>query len=616
MSSTELTLDNREIEFALKEWLHIENLSKFERFKDFDVDTIDLLVKEGHKFALEVMYPSRSEADRTGCKLENGKVKVPACIHEPYKKAYELGWASLKANPEFGGQGAPQILGMALSEGIAAANLGLSMYFGLTEGAAHLIEVFGTEALRQKYCQRMYTGEFLGSMCLSEPHAGSDVGASTTVAEPTGDGRYKIKGTKCWISGGASDLGKNTIHTVLARIKGAPEGTRGLSLFVVPTLHVADNGSVGESNDVEVASIEHKMGINCSSTCVLNFGENNNCYGWLLGEEGKGMANMFQLMNEARMGTATIGLALSSAAYQNTLDYAKERIQGSHINNMREADPPKVAIIEHPDVRLNLLNMKCRVEAIRALLYASADLLDISMASDNEKEKEEAEGIIQMLTPMCKAWATEVGLDVVRIGIQVLGGVGYTKDFPLEQFYRDLRITAIYEGTTGIQALDLIGRKMTMKNGAYFMLLMGRFGKMAEENSGHPVVGPIVQNWIQHCETLSEMAMGVQEVMTTRGMEGVALYATPFLMYCSSVTAGYFLLQQSLVVSEKLEALKAENNIGTDQYKAFLKTNSDALFYDNKLKTISYFVDVVLPQFESLLTIAKKRNFSPLDISL
>lgn len=335
MSSTELTIDERELNFALYEWLHLGDLKRFNRYQDFDKETTEMMLKEGITFSKEVIAPSNAPADREGAKLVNGRAIVPECLHAPYQKAYELGWAALKSNPEYGGQGAPITLTMAINEAMIGGNLSLTMYFALTEGSAHLIESYGTEFLKKTYIARMLAGEFVGTMCLSEPHAGSDVGACTTSAEPTGDGRYKIRGTKCWISSGDSNLGKNVIHAVLARVKGAANGTKGLSLFVVPMFTVNADGSIGANNHVTVPSIEHKMGINASVTAVLNFGEEGDCYGHLLGEENFGMAYMFQMMNEARMGTATLALGVCSASYQNALAYSKERIQGSHINEMK-----------------------------------------------------------------------------------------------------------------------------------------------------------------------------------------------------------------------------------------------------------------------------------------
>lgn len=616
MSSTELVVDSKDIRFVMNEWLQVSGLNKYSKFEDFDEDTINLLIEEGHKFSIEVISPTRSESDKEGCKFVDGRAIVPACLHEPYEQAYELGWASLTAPEEFGGQGAPHSVGLAVKEALIGANVGLSMYFGLTEGVCELLETFGTEELQKTYVERLVCGEFTGTMCLSEPQAGSDVGAGTTIAEPTGDGRYKIKGTKVWISSGDNDLGKNVIHAVLARLKGAPAGTKGLSLFIVPAFHVNDDGSVGDSNDVTLASIEHKMGINCSTTAVLNFGENDDCYGYLLGAENSGMSHMFQMMNGARMGVASIGLAVASAAYQNALAYAKERVQGPHINKMREPDPEKVAIIEHPDVRVMLMNMKARVEAIRALLYATTHFWDITRGSENENEIKEADGMLQLLTPMCKGWGCEVGLEVVSTGIQILGGVGYTQDFPLEQMYRDLRIAPIYEGTTGIQALDLVGRKLTMNNGALFMAILGKFNNLVKQNHDHPVLGALIQKWGKSGENLAETAMTMQSALGQHGMEGPALYATSLLMHFSAVTAGYFLLEQGLVASGKLDALKQDAQVADDGLAAFVKENSDAQFYDTKLKTIRHYINIVLPSYEVLTKPLKENNFDVLDVVL
>lgn len=615
MSSTELTFDMREIEFALNEWLQIEKLNDYKMYEDFDKETMNLLVKEGLNFAKEVVAPSRKESDQ-GCKMVDGQCVVPECIQEPYKQSYELGWASLNAKPEFGGQGAPFVVGMAVKEGMIGGNLGLTMYYGLTEGCAGLIEAFGSEKDVQKYVKRMITGEFTGTMCLSEPHAGSDVGAGSTVAEPVGDGRYKIKGTKCWISSGDNNLGSNVIHAVLARLKGAPSGTKGLSLFLVPKYNVADDGTVGESNDVTLAALEHKMGINCSATAVLNFGENDNCYGTLLGEENKGIQCMFKMMNEARMGCAAIAQGVASATYQNALSYAKERVQGPHINNMRDPNAPRVAIINHPDVRLMLANMKSRVEAMRALNYATSEIWDHTFCEETEEKRQEYEDFMAILTPMCKGWGTETGLQVAKDAIQILGGVGYTKDFPAEQLYRDLRISTIYEGTTGIQALDLVGRKMTMRNGELFMKLLGRFNDMVENNSEHKVLGKTVQTWGETCERMTDMAMGMQSMLEARGMEGAALYATPFLMFISGLTAGYFYLQQGLLAADKLEAIKAENKVEEANLTDFLKENTDARFYYNKVKSVQFFVNNVIPTWESAATPIQRRDYTVLDMML
>ncbi len=615
MSSTELTLDQRDISFAAQEWLKIGQLSESEKFAEFDQDTLDLMVQEGIRFAIDVVSPTRSESDREGCRIEDGRVKVPKCLHEPYQQSYELGWASMGVSQEYGGMGAPATLVLIVNEAMNGANLGLSMFFGLTSGAADLIDTYGSDSLKQKYVAKMYQGKFTGTMCLSEPQAGSDVGAGTTSAESVEDGVYKIKGSKCWISSGDSDLGENVIHAVLARVKGAPDGTKGLSLFVVPHTRVNDDGSLGDWNDVTVVSIEDKLGIHASPTAVLNFGENDDCLGWIIGEEGQGISSMFLMMNGARIYTGLIGLALGGAAYENAKTYAQERVQGINISKIRDPDAPRVTIVEHPAVRLNLINMKAKVEAMRALLYYTVFQLDLELIAKTDEERQKAQNMVDLLTPMCKGWCTEVGLDVVQVGIQVLGGVGYTKDFPMEQLYRDARIAPIYEGTTDIQALDLVGRKMLQQGGMLFQQLMERFSQLIGKHSEHPELGGVFKTFEAYCETLYETSMGSQEVIKTRGMEGVALYATPFLMFFSSVTAGSLLLEQAVLAAEKLTQIKAEKGIGDLSDSSFLKENEDALFYANKIKTTRYFVEVIIPQFDALLAGGKKQNYDALEIT-
>ena len=615
MSSTELTLDQRDIRFAAQEWLKIGQLSESEKFAEFDQDTLDLMVQEGIRFAIDVVSPTRSESDREGCRIEDGRVKVPKCLHEPYQQSYELGWASMGVSQEYGGMGAPATLVLIVNEAMNGANLGLSMFFGLTTGAADLIDTYGSDSLKQKYVAKMYQGKFTGTMCLSEPQAGSDVGAGTTSAESVEDEVYKIKGSKCWISSGDSDLSENGIHAVLARVKGAPDGTKGLSLFVVPHTRVNDDGSLGDWNDVTVVSIEDKLGIHASPTAVLNFGENDDCLGWIIGEEGQGISSMFLMMNGARIYTGLIGLALGGAAYENAKTYAQERVQGINISKIRDPDAPRVTIVEHPAVRLNLINMKAKVEAMRALLYYTVFQLDLELIAKTDEERQKAQNMVDLLTPMCKGWCTEVGLDVVQVGIQVLGGVGYTKDFPMEQLYRDARIAPIYEGTTDIQALDLVGRKMLQQGGMLFQQLMERFSQLIGKHSEHPELGGVFKTFEAYCETLYETSMGSQEVIKTRGMEGVALYATPFLMFFSSVTAGSLLLEQAVLAAEKLTQIKAEKGIGDLSDSSFLKENKDALFYANKIKTTRYFVEVIIPQFDAFLAGGKKQNYDALEIT-
>jgi alkylation response protein AidB-like acyl-CoA dehydrogenase len=613
MSNTDLIVDNEDIEFCLFEWLDIGKLQDVAKYEDFDEQTLQMLLREGIKFAREVIAPTNVEADREGCSVVDGAAVVPQCLHDAYQQAYQLGWASITASREFGGQGAPESLGLALAEANLGANLALTMYFGLTQGAMELIESFGSEELQSLYCEKMIRGEFTGTMCLSEPHAGSDVGAAKTSAELVDGNRYRIKGTKCWISSGDNNLGGNVIHLVLARVKGDPAGTRGLSLFVVPKI----DPTSGQPNDVTLVSIENKMGIKASATAMLSFGENDNCFGTLLGgNRGDGMRQMFQMMNTERIGVAGMGLGIASAAYQNALAYAKERIQGSHIDKRGSADAPGVPIIEHPDVRYMLTGMKARVEAMRALLYGASFIEDRMSVTGDTEERQALDDLFQIITPMCKGWACEVGLDVARSGMQVLGGVGFTKDFPMEQYYRDLRISAIYEGTTGIQALDLVGRKMTMNNGRLFMSLLGTFGELFDANKDHARLGADFVTWKGACDTMTACSATFLEMMEERGPSGAVLYATPFMFLLSAVTAGYFFLQQGLVAHHALEALTSAEGIEETGLTEFLQSHSKARFYDNKLKTLNFFLNVMLPRYQSYAAPILNKNYTALDIGL
>jgi hypothetical protein len=407
------------------------------------------------------------------------------------------------------------------------------------------------------------------------------------------------------------------IHLVLARVKGDAEGTKGLSLFVVPKITVNEDGSLGEANDVTLVSIEDKMGIKASATAVLSFGDQDNCYGRLLGERGDGMPMMFQMMNTERISVAGMGLGIASAAYQNALAYARERVQGAHIDSAAtDPDGPSVPIIQHPDVRLSLTGMKARVEAIRALLYGACFIEDKMHITEDEKEKQELDDLFQILTPMCKGWACETGLDVTRTGMQILGGVGFTKDFPMEQYYRDLRISAIYEGTTGIQALDLVGRKMTTRKGRLFMALLGRFGELYEANKNHARLARDVEMWKEAYDKMTVCSMNFTEMMKEKGLSGAVLYATPFMFLLAAVTAGYFFLQQGLVAYDKLEELKKESGVNEDGLADFLEENTKARFYNNKLITLDYFLNVMLPRYQSYSVPILNKNYAALEISL
>ncbi|MDT8285320.1 MAG: acyl-CoA dehydrogenase family protein, partial [Thermovirgaceae bacterium] len=432
-----LLIDERDQQFVLNEMLEIEKLCESPRYADFSTDVFDMILKEAQKFATMELFPVFVESDREGCRLENGEIFVPSAFHRLYKLYCEGGWGSMSASPEIGGQGLPFVMSIAAKEWFIH-NLSFLVLGFLGEGAAHLIDTYGSEEQKKKYMEKMMTGEWSGTMCLTEPNAGSDVGNLSTKAIRQPDGTFKIQGTKSFITGLDQDLTENIIHPVLARIEGDPAGTKGISIFLVPKYLVNDDGTLGRRNDYEIAKIEEKMGFHGAPTGTINFGDNSECYGELLGEERQGMKVMFQMMNEARIGTGMQGVGAGSIAYLHALQYAKERFQGSDIMEFKNPDAAKVPIIKHPDVRRMLLWMKSSVDSMRALLYFSAYAVDKELTAEDEAEKDKWQGLLEVLTPICKAYMSDIGFRVTEQAIQIYGGYGYCSEYPVEQFMRDV----------------------------------------------------------------------------------------------------------------------------------------------------------------------------------
>ena len=451
--------DRRDIDFVLHEQLNVDQFSKSEQYAEFNKKTVDLIVSEARNLAVKEILPTRKEGDETGVTFENNAVTVPDFFKKPFELLREGEWTAMPEDPEYGGQGMPRSVSMAAAEYFNGANYAFMMYSGLTHGAGKLVEAFGTDEQKKMYLKNMFTCKWGGTMLLTEPEAGSDVGALTTKAVPNGDGTYSITGQKIFISSGDHDLCENIIHPVLARIEGAPAGTKGISLFAVPKYRVNPDGSLGEFNDITCVGIEEKMGIHGNATCTMSLGEKGQCIGTLLGEENKGMRAMFLMMNEARLLVGMQGFACATASYMNAVNYAKERIQGRNLLAMFEKDAPGVAIINHPDVRRMLLNMKVYIEGMRSLLYYVAWCEDKANTVEDEKEKEKYHDLIDLLIPIAKGYVTDRAFDVCNAGMQVYGGYGYIKEYPQEQLMRDCRITMIYEGTNGIQSMDLLGQK-------------------------------------------------------------------------------------------------------------------------------------------------------------
>jgi alkylation response protein AidB-like acyl-CoA dehydrogenase len=571
--------DRRDIDFVLHEQLDVDQLSKSEQYAEFGKKTVDLLVSEARNLAVKEILPTRKEGDEIGCKFENGKVTVPEIFKKPFELLRNGEWTAMPENPEYGGQGMPRCVSMAAAEYFNGANYAFMMYSGLTHGAGKLVETFGTDEQRRIYLKNMFTCKWGGTMLLTEPNAGSDVGALESKAVPNGDGTYSITGQKIFISSGDNDLVENIIHPVLARIEGAPAGTKGISLFLVPKYRVNPDGSLGEFNDINCVGIEEKMGIHGNATCTMSMGEKGNCIGTLLGEENKGMRAMFLMMNEARLLVGMQGFSCATASYMNAVNYAKERIQGRHLLKMFEENAPGVAIINHPDVRRMLLTMKAYVEGMRSLLYYVAWCEDKANITDNAQEKEKYHDLVDLLIPIAKGYVTDRAYDVCNMGMQVYGGYGFIKEYPQEQLVRDCRITMIYEGTNGIQSMDLLGRKLGMKKGKLIMDLMGEImaitgaAKQIESIKAHAekVEGAL--------NKLGEVAMKLGKTAMSEKVLTAFAFSYPFMEVAGDVVMAWMLLWRAKIAAEKLESAKKK----------------DLPFYEGQIKSAQYFCNTVLP---------------------
>jgi hypothetical protein len=611
-----LILDERDQQFILYEMLNVEKLCGYEKYADFSQDMFDMILTEAQKIAVEEILPTLADGDKVGCTLVDGKVSVPESYHRAFRLFREGGWIGMSFPPEEGGQGLPESVKTAAIDWFYH-NFAFVAYPFATEGAAHLIMTYGTEEQKRKYMDKMVQGIWGGTMALTEPNAGSDLGNMSTKAFRQPDGTFRIQGTKIFITGGDHDLVENIVHPVLARIEGDPAGTKGISIFLVPKYLVNEDGSLGKRNDYEIANIEHKMGIKGSATCLINFGDHGECYAELLGEERHGMKIMFQMMNEARLAVGMQGLASASIAYLHALQYTKERLQGSSLMEFKNPEAPRVPIIQHPDVRRMLLWMKSSVDSLRALAYFTAYCFDMEKVVQDEAEKDKWLGYAEILTPIVKAYSSDIGFRVTETAMQCYGGYGFCCEYPIEQFLRDEKIASIYEGANGIQALDLIGRKLGMKKGAYFMNLLSEMNntiaKYKDLNGVKDFAGD-VQNAVNK---LAEMGL----YLATCGKQGKFLVpinnAYPFLMMMGKVVSGWFLLWEAGVAQQKLDELaKAQ---GVDQGDAaawaqFVKGNKNAAFYTGKIYSAKFFAKNVLPEVDAAATAIKNEDMSILEI--
>ncbi len=612
--ATDYTFDIRDTRFVLFEHQRVGRLFELSRFDGFEVQDIEMMLTEARRFATQVLAPANRPGDDVGCHWEEGRVTVPEVFREPYREMYRAGWMAMATEQEFGGQGLPLSVGAAIGESFAGANCSLTMLAGLTRAAASLLIEHGSDEMKETYVRPMVEGRWQGTMCLTEPHAGSAVGALTTQANRR-DGKYYIRGQKIFISGGEHDLVDNVIHLVLARCEDAPPGIKGVSLFLVPKLLLDESGQPAHANDVNCVGIEHKLGIHASPTCAMSFGENDACVGELVGEENKGIEYMFHMMNSARIGVGLQGVAIGAAAYQAALSYAGERVQGVDMKNWKDPTAPQVLIKEHPDVRRMLVTMKAYVEGCRALLIHTALCMDVAEHGSDEAESEKLAGRVELLTPICKAYCSDVGFEVATLALQVMGGHGYLRDYPIEQHLRDAKIASIYEGTNGIQAIDLIGRKIGRRGGATFMELMTDIQATIDAHAEHPALATVCKRLRKHKEQLEQTTMNFAGKQMTGDLDYPLLSATPYLRMFGNVAVGWLWLEQGVVAHQALRCLYEEHGAGEDEtQKALRAENDEARFYHNKVKTCEFFASNILSQNEHLAEAIGSDDHSPLEM--
>ena len=572
--------DRRDIDFVLYEQFNAEALGGTSRYEGLNRKAFDLILSEARSFAIKELLPILAEGDRQGVRLENGGVKVPECFHEPFNRFIENEWMSLTEDPELGGQGLPHLVATAATEYLVGPNFAFAGYVGMGQGTAKMIELYGTDLQKQLFVKNLYTTRWAGTMMLTEPEAGSDVGALTTTAVPNEDGTYSITGNKIFITVGDHDLTENIIHAVLARIEGAPAGTKGISLFIVPKIWVNDDGSLGEPNDVICTGVEEKMGIHGSATCSMALGSKGQCRGFLLGEANKGMRVMFHMMNEARLAVAMQSLGIASSAYLHAASYAKERVQGRDLSDMLKKDAPAVTIIRHPDVRRMLTWMKTYVEGMRSFTYFIADCLEQVDFGSEPSERKRCKGLVDLLTPVIKTYNAKYGFEVCVQAIQTYGGYGYIREYPLEQLLRDAKITSLYEGTDGIQAMDLLGRKIGMNKGAVFQDFMAEIGKVVARARQIDELAPLADTMQQTLDRLAGAAMTIGMTALSPDFKTAFAHSVPFLEVFGDVVMAWMLLWRAAVAAEKM---------------AGKVKKKDLPFYRGQIKSAEFFFGTVLP---------------------
>ncbi|WP_417271060.1 acyl-CoA dehydrogenase C-terminal domain-containing protein [Celeribacter sp.] len=568
------TAPTKDIQYVLHDLLNVSG-SDIPGYGDLEPEFTEAILEAAGQISSEVLAPLNAVGDKEGCRLENGVVHTPTGFKDAFEKMKEGGWTGLDLPEQYGGQGMPYILGTAVGELFSSANQAFTMYQGLTHGAVSAILVHGTDEQKDLFMPKMVSCEWTGTMNLTEPHCGTDLGLMRTKAEPNDDGSYKITGQKIFISAGDHDMSENVIHLVLAKIPGGPEGIKGVSLFIVPKYKVNADGSVGEANGVSVGSIEEKMGIHGNSTCVMNYDE---AEGYLLGEMHKGMRAMFTMMNEARLGVGMQGLAQAEAAYQNAVIYAKDRLQGRAVTGAENPDGPADPLIVHPDIRRNLMDQKSFIEGARAFLLWGASMLD----AGHLKGDKDAEGLVSLMTPVLKGFLTDKGYEATVNAQQIYGGHGYIEEWGMSQFTRDARIAMIYEGANGVQALDLVGRKLALESGKHVMAFFEMVKGFCKENNGEDMA-----EFVEPLKQASKDLQAAGMFFMQNGMKNpnAALAGSYDFMHLFGYTCLGLMWGRMAKVSQTALAN------GTD----------DPAFHETKLATARYYMARQLPMTSTLL---------------
>lgn len=567
--------DQRDIDFVLYEQLKVDTLLTSERYKDFNKKMFDMIIKEAKNLAVKELFPTYTECDRVGVSFENNRVKVPECLRKPHRLLFEGEWGALTEETTYGGQGLPFVIAQAAMEYLTVANGILISYIWLGHGAGKMIDLFGTPEQKALFVKKLYTGVWGATMVLTEPEAGSDVGALTTSAKKLEDGTYGITGNKIFITNGDQNLTENIIHPVLARIEGAPQGTQGISIFLVPKIRVNPDGSLGEPNDVVCTGVEHKMGLHGSPTCSLAFGSKGRCRGWLLGKANKGMEIMFHMMNEVRLEVGTQGFIAGSLAYLHALDYAKQRLQGRPIENLGDPLAPQVPIIQHPDVRRMLIKMKAYVEGMRSMIYFAALCMD-KKSNSLEPDRVHYSNLLEILTPIVKSYSSERGFDVCVEAMQVFGGYGYTREYPIEQMLRDVKIASIYEGSNGIQAMDFLGRKIFSSKGTLLKSLVKEISTRIRISKTQENLADLAEKLEQAVDKFTKTCNATSAAILTPHMKSAFASAHPLMEAAGDIVLAWMLLWRASVAQTRLDSKEAD-------------------FYTGKIMTARFFIQTILP---------------------